>query len=160
MPNIASVLKEEVARLARKELRAELEPLRKAVAALKQDSAASKKRIKDLEAELRQYRKQVQKGSVAASSDADAGTARGFRFSAKGLASNRHRLGLSADDFALLVGTTAQSIYAWERGTTPRSDSLAAIASLRGIGKREAAKRLIALRADAAGSAASTKSTK
>lgn len=158
MPNIAVVLKEEIARLARKELRAEVEPLRKAVAALRQDGAASKKRIKELEAELRQYRKQAHKRSAAAIANVEAGTAaQGVRFSAKGLASNRRRLGLSAEDFALLAGTTPQSIYAWEKGTTPRADGLAAIASLRGIGKREAAERLSALKSGAAGSAARAK---
>lgn len=163
MPNIAVVLKEEIARLARKELRAEVEPLRKALTALKQDAAASKKRIKELETELRQVKKLTQKGAVVGSSDSDidGSPVRGARFSAKGLASNRRRLGLSAEDFALLVGSTAQSIYAWERGSaTPRSDSIAAIAGLRGIGKREVAERLGTLKAEAARAAVGTGSKK
>lgn len=161
MPNIAVVLKEEIARLARKELRAEVEPLRKAITALKQDATASKKRIKELETELRQVKKLTQKGAVVGSSDIDEGTVRGARFSAKGLASNRRRLGLSAEDFALLAGATAQSIYAWERGSaTPRSDSIAAIAGLRGIGKREVAQRLGALKAEAARAPVGTSSKK
>jgi DNA-binding transcriptional regulator YiaG len=66
-----------------------------------------------------------------------------FRFRASGLASNRKRLGLSAELFGKLVGATGQSVYAWEAGkTVPRGRSLAAIASLRGIGKKEVAKRL------------------
>ncbi|MDY0748710.1 helix-turn-helix transcriptional regulator [Paucibacter sp. R3-3] len=64
------------------------------------------------------------------------------------MASNRQRLGLSAADFGLLVGTTGQSIYAWEQGrATPRPKNLAAIAALRGMGKREVAARLEELKA-------------
>ena len=71
----------------------------------------------------------------------------GLRFRAAGMASNRKRLGLSAADFGLLVGATGQSVYSWESGKSkPRSSSLAAIAALRGVGKREVAARLEVLR--------------
>ena len=63
------------------------------------------------------------------------------------MASNRKRLGLSAADFALLVGTTGKSIYAWEAGKSkPGAQSLRAIASLRHIGKREVEARLAELK--------------
>lgn len=59
------------------------------------------------------------------------------------MANNRKRLGLSAEDFGLLVGATGQSVYSWERGKSkPRPQNLVAIAALRGIGKREVAARL------------------
>ena len=64
------------------------------------------------------------------------------------MASNRKRLNLSAEDFGLLVGATGQSIYAWESGKSkPRPKNLAAIAALRGIGKREVTARLNQLKA-------------
>lgn len=63
------------------------------------------------------------------------------------MASNRKRLGLSAADFGLLVGATGQSVYAWEtRKTKPSAKNLEAIASLRGLGKREVARRLAAIK--------------
>jgi DNA-binding XRE family transcriptional regulator len=69
-----------------------------------------------------------------------------FRFSAKGLASLRQRLGLSAADCGLLVGASSQSIYNWEEGKVrPRAKHLPAIAALRSLGKREATARLEAL---------------
>jgi DNA-binding transcriptional regulator YiaG len=44
-----------------------------------------------------------------------------------------------------LVGTTGQSVYAWESGKAkPRPEALAAIAALRGIGKLEAEAKLAA----------------
>ena len=69
-----------------------------------------------------------------------------LRFRAAGMAANRKRLGLSAEDFGRLVGATGQSVYAWEAGRSkPRAQALVAISELRGICKREAAKRLAAL---------------
>jgi DNA-binding transcriptional regulator YiaG len=65
------------------------------------------------------------------------------RFVAKGLVSLRKRLGLSASDLARLIGVSMQSVYNWERKkATPRREQVAAIAALRGIGKREALQRL------------------
>jgi DNA-binding transcriptional regulator YiaG len=73
-----------------------------------------------------------------------------FRFTAKGSASNRQRLQLSAADYGLLVGTTDQSIYNWEAGKSkPRPDSMARVAALRTMGKREVAARLEELKAAA-----------
>ena len=63
------------------------------------------------------------------------------------MASNRKRLGLSAADFGLLAGASGQSVYAWEQGKArPRGKNLAAIAALRGVGKREVVERLAALK--------------
>ena len=71
----------------------------------------------------------------------------GLITTAAGMASNRKRLGLSAADFALLVGTTGQSVYAWEAGKSkPRAEALRAIAALRHVGKREVEARLAELK--------------
>ena len=62
-----------------------------------------------------------------------------FRFSAKGLASHRKRLGLSAHDCGILLGASGQSIYKWEDGKArPRAKHLPAIAALRTLGKKQA----------------------
>ena len=68
------------------------------------------------------------------------------RFSAKGLATHRQRLGLSAADMGALLGVSAQSIYLWDAGKTkPRQQQLDAIAALRKTGKREAQAQLASL---------------
>ena len=68
------------------------------------------------------------------------------RFSAKGLKSLRAKLGLSAAEFGQLVGASGQSIYKWEAGkAVPRASQRAALVAMRGIGKREAAKRLASM---------------
>ena len=71
----------------------------------------------------------------------------GTRFVPKGLKSLRAHLGLSAAEFGLLVGASAQSIYKWETGkAVPRGSQQATLAAIRGIGKREAGKRLAAIK--------------
>jgi len=65
------------------------------------------------------------------------------RFTAKGLRSQRKRLGLSAADYGKLVGVTGQSIYSWEREVSkPRKQQVARIAALRHMGKKEVQARL------------------
>ena len=147
MPNIASVLKAEIVRLARKELRGEVDAIRKSLAAARADSAALKRRVSDLERTLRHLTRTGETPVPASTPAEDTATAESLRFRASGLTSNRKRLGLSAADFGLLVGASGQSVYAWEQGKArPRGKNLAAIAALRGVGKREVVERLGALK--------------
>lgn len=150
MTNIAAVLKSEISRLARKQSRAETEALKKLVSVQRTEIASLKKRVQDIEKTLKALAKlqAVQAPpKPKLMEQADEGSNH-LRFSAKGFASNRKRLGLSAAQFALLIGTTQQSIFGWESGKTqPRAKFLPAIAELRGIGKREVAERLAKLEA-------------
>ena len=135
MPNFASVLKDEILRLARKEVRSELERLKKASGQYRSDIAALKRQVAALEKQLGRVDKKGPK-KVAAESEGEGATR--FRFSAKRLASQRQKLGLSAGDMGTLVGVSAQTIYNWEAGKTrPRQSQLAAIAAVRKMGKRE-----------------------
>lgn len=144
MPNIASILKSEISRVARKEVRGEIQGLKKASAAHRAEIAALKRRTQALEQELRRLGKAGAKAAPAAvAGDASART---LRFSAKGLASQRQRLALSAHDCGLLVGASGKSISRWEAGDArPRAKHLPAIAALRTMGKKEAAARLASL---------------
>ena len=55
---------------------------------------------------------------------------------------------MSQEDYASLVGVSGLTIYNWESGRTkPAEKHLAALVSLRGIGKREALKRVELLEA-------------
>lgn len=150
MTNIATILKSEISRIARKQSRAEVDALKKAASANRSEIASLKRRVLDLEKTIKTLAKsQLAGGERGAASrektSADAPTT-AVRFSAKGMASNRKRLGISAAEFALLIGTTEQSIYAWESGKTqPRAKYLEAIAALRGVGKKEVAARLATL---------------
>ena len=152
MPNIATVFKAEITRLARKELRENSDGLKKAVAAHRAEIANLKRRIQTLESMVKRLAKgasagQIQPKASAPNEASESFDATGLRFRAAGMAANRKRLGLSAADFGLLVGATGQSIYAWETGKAkPRPQALAAIAALRGVGKREVEARLASLK--------------
>src|SRR5947199_591597 len=89
MPNIASLLKDEIARVARKELRGEVAGLKKSVVAHRAEIAALKRRAQALEQELRRLAKATAKLAPAAAQEPPAPS---HRFSAKGLASQRRRL--------------------------------------------------------------------
>jgi DNA-binding transcriptional regulator YiaG len=144
MPNFATELKAEISRLARKELRPEVDALRKAMAGQRAEIASLKRRLAAAERTISALSKS--RPPAAAREAAPADEEGRHRFTAGGLASNRKRLGLSAADFGLLVGTTGQSVYAWESGkSVPRAKYLAAIAALRGMGKKVVAERLAAL---------------
>lgn len=148
MPNIAEVLKAEISRLARKEIRAETTALKKAVATYRSQIADLKRRSQSLERAL----KQLSRGAVArpvAVAASDDTKVQGLRYSAKSLAAQRRRLGLSAADFGALIGASSLSIYHWESGKSrPRDRYIAALAAIRRLGRREAALRLAAIRGD------------
>jgi DNA-binding transcriptional regulator YiaG len=137
MANVASVLKEEIARVARKEVRRETAALKKASAAYRSEIAALKRRALEMERQLRQGGKAAARGAPVAANEDE--VAQGTRFSAKSMASQRRRLGLSAAECGLLIGASSQSIYNWEEGKTrPRAQHLPAIFALRNLGRREA----------------------
>lgn len=140
MPNVASTLKAEIARLARKELRSATEPSQKAIASYRHQIADLKRRLKSLEGQVSRLRKQSIKPSPMQREDEQGS---GLRFRADGFASHRQRLGLSAKEMGFLLGASALSVYKWEKGQAkPRSKHLVAIAALRKMGKREARQRL------------------
>jgi DNA-binding transcriptional regulator YiaG len=146
MPNIASVLKSEISRVARKEVRGETMALKKAVSSYRSEFAALKRRLKALEHALR-IASRSSASAKATPDDVEEVPPSGFRFSAKGLVSQRQRLELSANECGLLVGVTGQSIYKWEDGRArPLAKYLPALAALRSLGKKEAAARLATLR--------------
>lgn len=144
MPNLAATLKQEIARLARREIRSEIQSLRKASAQFRRDIAKLKRASAEFLSNFARLQRQAGKADAPAAGAAEATR---VRYTAKSVASHRRRLGLSAEDFGRLVGVTGHTIYQWEHGTSrPRRAQLAALASVRGLGKREARARLQARR--------------
>lgn len=136
MPNIASVLKSEITRIARKEIRAEVEGLKKSLSGYRSEIAALKRRCQSLEHEVRSLNKSVPKQAPAAVDE----SGKSVGFSAKELASQRKRLGLTIEGCALLLGTVGKSIYRWETGKAkPRERYWPSIAALRTLSKEQAA---------------------
>jgi DNA-binding transcriptional regulator YiaG len=143
MPNVTATLKSEIVRLARKELSSQVRGMRKASAHNRRDIAALKRMVIKLTQQV-DGGNGIVAGKATAYTDNEAITR--VRFTANGLCSERKRLGFSADDYAKLVGVSAQSIYNWEGGVTrPRKNHIRMIAAVRGIGKKEARARLAKL---------------
>jgi len=139
MANIASLLKSEITRIARKEIRAETQTLKKASAQYRSDIAALKRRL----AEQDRLIVKLRKNKPAVAADGKAEEVSQLRFRADGFASLRKKLGLSAADMGKLLGVSLQTIYHWEKGQSkPRTSQLQGIAEVRKLGKRGAAARL------------------
>jgi DNA-binding XRE family transcriptional regulator len=125
----------EITRIARKELRAETESLKKASAHYRSEIAALKRRIGELERQVAR----AEKGAVRAAAAEPAAGEIKIRYSARSMAAQRKRLGLSAENMGKLIGVSGQTIYGWEAGNSrPRNGQMTAIAAVRKLGRREA----------------------
>ncbi|HEY2345144.1 MAG TPA: helix-turn-helix domain-containing protein [Xanthomonadaceae bacterium] len=139
MANFASLLKDEISRISRKEIRKEVLALRKASTVQRHAIATLKRQVQELQRSLSVVAKRTK--PKAASEIAASG--KPLRFVAKGLVSLRARLGLSAPELARLLSVSAQTIYNWEqKKTVPGKPQVAALAALRSTGKREVRTRL------------------
>jgi len=139
MSKIVSVLKQEITRLARREVTAQTTALRKASAQYRRDIAQLKRQVDALSKRVAYFERLEKKRAKRAPLT----SIEGKRFSRRGLKAHRKTVGLSAADYATLVGVTAQTIYSWEQGKSkPRDEQLALLLAVRDLGKREAQKRL------------------
>lgn len=144
MPNIAIAFRQEITRLARREIRSQTQGLRRASAHFRRDIADLKRNSSKLKAEVARLTRRRGKDAGPPS---DASNAATVRFTAKGLVSQRKRLGIAAADYGKLIGVTGHTVYKWEHGSShPRRAQLSALASIRHLGKTEALARLEQMR--------------
>ncbi len=144
MPNLAQTLKQEIARIARKEVREDVTALRKAASTYRTEIAALKRSVKDLQVQLRAAQRASARGAnVQAQEDASTRPGRKAVFNAERLKVKRQALGLSQAQMAALLGISTLSQWKWESGqVTPRASKLARYFEVMAMGKREAAKQL------------------
>lgn len=137
MANIASLLKVEITRISRKEIKQATEQLqatvgqqRKEIAALKRQALALEKSIKRLANPSRKVKAEVQVLDTVPSAD--------VKFSVAKLIKHRERLGLSANEYGALMRVSGQSINKWESGKVqPRARQLELLGATLALGKRE-----------------------
>ena len=108
MPNIALALREEMSRIARREVRSQTGVLQRSSAKQRREIAKLKREIANLTRAL----KQSSRTKVAEPASLD--DSKKYRFVASGFRTLRHRLGLSAAQMGKLIGVSEQSIYNWE----------------------------------------------
>ena len=144
MRNLVDALRNEITRLARKEIKGQITALRAASAKYRHEIAEQKRVTKDLEKRLAHIEQQERKRAKKPSSPE---LAEGTRFSPRGLKSHRLKLGLSVADYGVLAGVGRQMMYKYESGETkPRRARVAKLVALRSLGKREARRRLALLK--------------
>ena len=119
MPNLQSVLRQEIRRLARREVRSELEATRKAVAQHRREIAELKRRNTAVERTVSYLQSRETKRLKAGPSQTE--PPKGTRFSTRSMKAQRKRSGLSQEDYASLVGVSSSTIYNWESGSTKPS---------------------------------------
>ena len=143
MRNVAEALRAEITRLAKKESKGQVATLKGASARYRREIAELKRVTKELAKKVAHLELQERKRAEKAPSP---DLAEGRRFSSRGLKSHRVKLGLSAQEYGLLVGVSGQMIYKYERSETrPRRAQIAKLVAVRGLGKREARQRLTLL---------------
>ena len=146
MTTLAVALKDEIRRLARKEIKAHTGPTAQAVAQYRREIAKLKRESREHERKIAflevQERKRLEKPAHSNGAVDEA------RFSARSVKAQRARTGLSAADYAKLVGVSGLTVYNWEHGKSrPRKEQLASLVALRDIGKRQAQAKLELLQA-------------
>jgi len=141
MSTIADVLKQEIARVARKELKGEIAAVRKLTSAHRSEIAALKRDVKALTGRVKGLQKGLSRPVASRHSDPEEVPARRrgvpFEFNAEQLAAHRAALGLTQAQMARLIGASSLSVYKWESGKVqPRAAQKAQIAAALKLGKR------------------------
>lgn len=149
MPNIAKVLKEEIARIAKKEAKAAVTPIRKPSIRIRKDTADLKARVTTMEKEIKRLTVLVVNLASTQPIAAEAAPEGKSWIFGKGIKTLRRKLGLTQGELATLVGVSTGAVVQWEAKAGKlnlRTATKKAILAIRGIGKAEARKRLEAMK--------------
>lgn len=136
MGKIESVMREEIARLARKEIRQAVEPLRK-------ENRELKRRVVKLEKLATPIHREIKKKTEAklesmADLRAPEEEVKAARISPAWVQNLRMKLNLSQPELASLIGVSASAVRTWEYGTSvPRGQRREALVALRKLGRRD-----------------------
>ena len=139
MPTLAATLRSEIRRLAARDIRKALLPLRrvqKQVKALRQASRAQRYALAGVQ-------RRVARMKAAARAADGARGGRGALMSPEAISAMRRGLGMSRVQFARLLGVSPGSIFGWEKGRTlPRGQSVERLREVRKMGVRAARARV------------------
>ena len=157
MPKLEQVLKAEIIRLAKKQVRDACSPLARGVRELKRRVSQLSKAVVALD-KIRAAL-EARKAAEGTKLEAPAEQVKAARLSPLLVKKLRARLGLSQGQLARLVGVSGPAVAHWELGRSrPQGSNKAALVALRGVGRREV-KRMLGEKAEA-GKAASREKAK
>jgi DNA-binding transcriptional regulator YiaG len=141
MGKIETTLKEEIARLSRKELRATVDPLAKEVRQLRGRVSQLEKTVARLEREAGKRRQAEKKALKTLSAPED--EVKAARITPDWVVNLRMKLNVSQEELAELMGISASAVRTWEYGKSkPTGKRKAALVALRKLGRRDV-KRLL-----------------
>ncbi len=145
--SLMNELKAEITRLARREIKKELESIKRVNATQRGLIASLRRDVTELQKENARLRKDVPKAPPAEDDTEETGR---FWISGRGVKSLRKRLGVTLAEFGLLANVSMQTVMKWEKteGTIKlrRQETAGLLKMMRGTGKQEVRERLGRLR--------------
>jgi DNA-binding transcriptional regulator YiaG len=136
MGKLEGIVKSEIVRLAKREIRKISVPLGKDVRLLKNTVSQLRKTVLAVERFAARQKAELEKGKVLL--EATPEEVKESRFSPRLIRSLRKRLGITQKELAILTGVTIGAIHQWESGLfVPRAQKKSALVALRKLGRRE-----------------------
>jgi len=139
MGKFEGIIKSEIVRLARREVRKISVPLGRDVRSLKSAASQLRKAVLTLQRITTQQQKQLEKGEMPLQAAPE--EVKVSRFSPRLIRSLRGHLGITQKELALLTGVTVGAVHLWESGQfKPSEKKKAVMVALRKLGRREVRK--------------------
>ena len=142
MSNIMKELKSEITRLAKKEAKAVVAPVKKVNATYRGLIAGLRKQVDALQKEVSSLKRAMPKAEKALTANETKGR---FWITGKGIKALRKRLGVTQAGLAKLAGVSGPAVVQWEKKSGKiglRKTTAGRIQEIRGKGKREVAEML------------------
>ncbi len=147
MGKVESIIKSEILRLAKREMKKSFIPLTRDVRSLKGTISQLRKAVLGLQRFAAQQEKALRGQKVPL--EAAPEEVKKARFSPRLIKSLRKHLGVTQKEMASLAGVTVGAIFQWEKGIfEPRGEKKRILVALRKLGRREARKILEERRAE------------
>jgi len=136
MGKVEAIIKSEIVRLAKREMRRISVPLGRDVRFLKNAVSQLRKMVLELERFTALQKKELKKKKIPL--EATPEEVKISRFSPRLIRSLRGRLGVTQNELAVLAGVTVGAIHQWESGMfKPRDEKKGLLVALRKLGRRE-----------------------
>ena len=139
MGKLESTIKSEIQRLAKREVRATLVPLRREVRTIRLKLSTLYKGFAPLNRMTKELRLEETKPKLEATPE----EVKASRLTPDRIRGLRKKLGISMRELGVLIGSSLGAVLSWEKGKfKPRGEKKAALVALRTLRKREVRKLL------------------